>query len=335
MKKALAMLLAIAMLLTLAACTDDVPQQTQGSEEPTGIKETTLVSAYRANTGKLYDMAGEAYSLNFTYNTTLSGGTAKLQIGDAVYTGEFTCDTDYNINSIAVRDGNQTFSLTANFDHSHRLLSAQVCWSDSAQELVLYRLECAFDARGMLVRQVEELPQQEGKVSLEMKYNEQGILIEQTVQDVRKGYADYFNQRTFAFDENGYLTQISEWHGIGGGCTVECYTHLDMGEYVIYTHINEQQGQKKVKIMDKQGRMLQEESYTEADQVASGEAYASKMTYTYDEAGRMLSYVLDLNGDIRSWENSYTADGRRIYAREYKDGNTITYQETTFITVTP
>lgn len=342
MKKLLALLLALIMVLSLAACGEpadgdkgdnkDNGKENAHNTDPSGTTQrpspadqwVDLVTSYQSvQLGVLERHIGE-YTLNFEYNNTYTGGTAEMITDGQAHTGTFTCDKNYNINHIEIALEEADLVMDMTFDDQHRLLSAVIQGKNETESELLYKLERSYDSKGKMTRDYFEIPMDEMISQVEYAYNEAGFLVENITSIIFSGVENYLVQRFVYMD--GYMTAIEQYDKNGVMIISIPFEYEDQGDKIRYSGsdpLNEM-----VIIHDKQGNLLGQEVYV------AGE-FNFRVEYTYDGRGNRLSEntfiaATDTNNHV---EYTYTEDGRLTETRNFVKGVEAGFQKTTFIQV--
>lgn len=318
MKKLLAAVFAAIMVLSLGAC-DDEPEDT----EPT--QKVQLATVYKSSSGTLARYAGGEYTMEFSYNEDYTAGNVALRYINQLEIGRFTCDENYNINSITVSIGQKQFRMDMTFDDQHQMLTCRVCRTDQDEEQELSFLERRYDNYGRIV--YNEQTQGNAHSVWQKEYDGEGRLLSQ-YQDFRGSGISSFSHQVFVYNEDGCMTAIESYNAEGALLRSTPVTWEKTAEGILHTYPEEENTIKL--LQDQKGKTLKKEVY-------SGDKLISTTVHTYDDAGRELGSEQRIasTGHIIRWEYAWLSDGRQTVMRRYAGSTLEVYIETTYLAVTP
>lgn len=335
MKKLFALMMALMMLLTLAACGEPEATKNPNNEKPGTPTPTTqpdnkveLVTSYEGGGNSV-----DAFRLDFTYDNTYRAGTVTMTANDESVSGTFTCDENYNINHIDVdfselEGGNAHFYINCTFDDAHRLLTAKMELKSDNGERLIYAGEYAYDDRGHTTYQRTEYP---GRLITINKttYNEAGQPLRQetTTDSTAAGGSTYTSVACYSYDAEGFMTSL--WMEDGQGNLIEKmdFTRETVGDKIHYTC--ETGSNKLVIVQNKDHQLLLQERYSAGTLVI-------RIELEYNDAGQLIKQSQDTvptNQSVTT-EYTYTAGGRlESQIQSSTDLGTRIMSKTTFMTV--
>lgn len=328
MKKLFALLLALVMLLSLAACGEPDESKAVNNEKPgtTTLPDTTveLVTAYETE-GNTF----AAFRLEFTYDGTYRTGTVTMSAEDESFPGTFTCDENYNINHIEIdfseeEGDNARFFIDCTFDDAHRLLTAKMEIKSDDEQRLLYTAEYAYDDQGHTTYQRTERPGQLIYIS-KSTYNEAGQILRQ--ETTTENSSSYTSVTCYSYDEDGFMTSL--WMEDEQGNLIEKmdFTRSTTGDETLYTA--ETGATKLVIVQNKDRQLLRQESYSAGELVL-------RFEQEYNEAGQLIKQRQDIipNNQSITNEYAYTASGRLASHTQKATGQEAhIVSKTTFMTV--
>lgn len=328
MRRAFALVLALGLLFSLAAC---------GEPEPTGTKKpgttttqpdpsVNLVTAYETDNS----ICLGKFAMAFTYNSDCRGGTAVVRADGKEHPGTFTCDENYNINHMqfALTDDDEKSELVINcvFDDAHRLLSAKVTMKSGDQEELRYRTQHVYDSQGRNTENNVEVP---GRYTTSSKreYRQDGQVLRQTITNQSHPSASAMTTvMAYEYDENGHMKSIQVFDESGELVQELPATYEVKNDGIHYTL--EQGSDKIIMVVDEKGQVILQENYSNGQLTV-------RMTTEFDEAGRVLRterQLLQVDTTIVI-TYVYTADGRLQEQKTTENGTVTTMNRTTFETV--
>jgi hypothetical protein len=331
MKKLFALLLALVMLLSLAACGEPDESKSVNNEKPGTPTPTTqpdnkveLVTSYEGGGNSV-----DAFRLDFTYDNTYRAGTVTMTANDESVSGTFTCDENYNINHIDVdfselEGGNAHFYINCTFDDAHRLLTAKMEIKSDDEQRLLYTAEYAYDDQGHTTYQRTEHPGQLIYIS-KSTYNEAGQILRQ--ETTTENSSSYTSVTCYSYDEDGFMTSL--WMEDEQGNLIEKmdFTRSTTGDETLYTA--ETGATKLVIVQNKDRQLLRQESYSAGELVL-------RVEQEYNEAGQLIKQRQDIipNNQSITNEYAYTASGRLASHTQKTTGQEARIvSKTTFMTV--
>jgi hypothetical protein len=331
MKKLFALLLALVMLLSLAACGEPDESKAVNNEKPGTPTPTTqpdnkveLVTSYEGGGNSV-----DAFRLDFTYDNTYRAGTVTMTANDESVSGTFTCDENYNINHIDVdfselEGGNAHFYINCTFDDAHRLLTAKMELKSDNGERLIYAGEYAYDDQDHTTYQRTERPGQLIYIS-KSTYNEAGQILRQ--ETTTENSASYTSVTCYSYDAEGFMTSL--WMEDGQGNLIEKmdFTRETVGDKIHYTC--ETGSNKLVIVQNKDHQLLLQERYSAGTLVI-------RIELEYNDAGQLIKQSQDTVPTNQSITNeyAYTASGRLASHTQKTTGQEAhIVSKTTFMTV--
>lgn len=324
MKKLLCVLLAMLMLLSLAACADNVPDETEGEKEPEKLQ---LVTEYRTKGGVLSQNFGGELTLEFSYNEDYSAGNVALRGGEELAAGRFTCDKDHNITGITLTVDGYQLQMDMTYDSHGRLLTTHIRASNDQEERTVYFTERRFDSKGRVVYNEQKIEAQSFHTVVETTYDNRGFVTEQVTTQTFNETTNR-SRITYVFDDQGALSAIETYDADDNLVMRMPFTCEETTDGILCTYTEGAQSMKL--LLDDKGHMLQQEVY-------SNDSLSMKMVSTYDKAGRCTSTETQnlALGYTHRTEYAFLADGRQVSVRQYNGEELISFSETTYATVTP
>lgn len=340
MRKLLALILSLAMILTLAACSGD-PIDTNPTDDPTGTttsdptnlpdkpETVDLVTAYETENGLVL---GGAYRMDFVYGSDYRSGTVTLssESNENTLEGTFTCDENYNINSIEIHEDDTVANFVMTFNSDHQLLSVEINSTTDGETTLLYSAKYAYNDRGNSTYSERFVPGLLHYIS-ETEYDAQNRILRQkstTGYYVDDALQTTSSSNTYEYTENGALKAISSYDDQNQLVGSVEFTAVPEGENFRCTA--EMDGSKMVMVMTPQGKSLLTEMY-------NGTELYNKIETTVDEQGRIHTQTQwSIYSDATTVTTyDYAANGRLSSCIMETNGVETIVERTTFTTVQP
>lgn len=302
MKRIFSLLLVLMFALCGCHRPDGDPTQTTTTQT---VQEVALVTAYYNNQTNVMG----AVDMTFTYGETYRDGTVTLNRGKETYTGTFTCDENYNINSIRVPvDEITTLQITCSFDDQHRLLSAEIWMEDSDERNRVYHAQYAYDSAGRMTYTMLETEMT--KTTLQRTYNEKGWLLRviQTVESGFTGTGSATSITGYEYDHEGHIQATVTYDERGKLLNKVEFTYTVQSDRIRYEQIQYESIQtfttQRIIETDLQGNIILQE-------FSNGKEVFSRAETEYDQAGRIIRQTHIMMNTARiETTYEYTPDGR-------------------------
>lgn len=331
MKKAFALVLALTLLLSLTACGE--PEQTSAPDATNEAEDVQLVTSYTSDSDVVSVILDSAYTMDFSYNADYTGGTVELTYGSESLQGSFTCDENYNINSIRLQKEIYELRLDMTFDSSHRLLTATVETTDGTSSELFYTTSREYDAAGRVITNAVEDYRRSLSLLTKMEYDDAGRLLRQS--STALGNTTIME---YIYGWDGYMTEMRISSVNAGG--EEKLQDALFAQYVVKNNricyrLQETPDAGDADMIylevDMQGHFLLQEQH-------SGGELISRIEQTYDENGRLIRTRIEtvLSADTVTeiiYTYTYTVDGRPAEQICWMDGYQQSRTATTFKTV--
>ncbi len=336
MKRVFAILLAMSLFLTLAACGK---RDTAGDKTTTVAPTTTtvapattqantrvdLVTAYETDTSASMG----SFSMHFTYESDYRGGTMVMKKDGQEAPGTFTCDENYNINHMQidlekVEAENTILVIDCTFDDAHRILSANLQLKGTEKDLFLFRAEYGYDTEGRKVYSKVAVSDKYVTIT-SIEYREDGQVLRQRTELQING-ATTINVIGYEYDEEGRIQAMVGYDLDGTPLGQIPATHEVKEDGIHYTI--EADSTKTVLVVNDKAQIVLQESY-------SGDELISRIKTEFDDAGRAvrLEQWVAYTNATTVITYVYTADGRLQESKQVTGEQEIVAQRTTFQTM--
>ncbi len=327
MKKLFALLLALCLLLTFAACGEPEESKAPNNDKPGATKpnpSVELVTAYETESSSTLG----SFRMDFTYDETYRSGTAVLTKDGEDISGTFTCDENYNINHMdfTVDEEGEVnhFLIDCTFDDAHRLLTAKVLLRGEKHEVLRYSAEYKYDSEGRNVYSKLYLTDTYMSTTT-VEYREDGQILKQTTELQVGGNPAQVSVVSYTYDEQGYIKSMAMSGGEGTLPLEYPATYEVKEDGVHYTM--ERDTSTLCLVVDENGKIILQDSY------GAGELISSIKT-EYNEAGQVIRMEqrFPQSNTTTVVTYSYTPGGRMQEQKQTANGAETIIQRTTFQT---
>lgn len=322
MKKLCAIILALVLMLSLAACNQDKGSapSTAGTESSGETGTTEPTSGVDADTDVVND------GVEREEVTVLAGITATNADGSMPYEYKWETLERRLMTTMTASAGGTTMTVDFAYRESGRSatvtglasgVAIDFTWDENGRIVSFvetstggtYGVAYIYDQDG---RCTEKSVSRNGEPASKITYTYDGGDLVKEITTLPDGSVS--NQKTCAYNENGDLTEeITQWTGAEPVVKRYTYTYNDGGKPVIRITMDGENVQtaKHAYTYDSEGRVLTETSF-------NGDTRASHTEYTYDENGNLTKERLFLTGEDASRTVDYTYETVRMSDMEYR-----------------